>query len=931
MKSRSIIAGAAALLMAFSCTGTALNGNVALFSASAAGTVDVSGTWEYTKVDGGVKLMKALRLYDETFVDVPTEIDGQKVVEISAHFIDDFHELWSVFIRDETVKFDGNLFEYSKIGMVEFPEYSVNRAFVDGNTVSISYPLMTVDPDDHYYNDDRIIRYQEKYCDYVNGEYIPKKVDVKVPATAAGAEVTELEPNAFSGSKVINKVTLPDTIRVLYSNCFSESTLTSVNIPEKVRFIPDFCFYSCKSLEKIEIPDSVIGVSVSAFLDTKFYDSKADPDNEVYGYGNWIVCRNKEWKALHCFNSDYSISVMPFEYTGSDTVVDYPSEFNGFPVADLTEQMELFGINEGSSAISDSGVTEIRFPDDLTFMPNLSNSNITKIDIPSGVTEIAAGQFRNCSKLTSVTLPPNVKEVRGFAFADCENLTELNIEGDSIVLDWQAFDNTGLTSVELPGNCVVNDEAFGKTLESVSFRAGDKVLLNYNAFNCLPALKNVSFSPDIKDIIINDRAFYATGLEEIVLGSNVKDISHSAFKNCISLKSVEISGSSRIGGEAFMDDINLEKVVLNGAHKIDDNAFKGCISLENLDIDTDCTVSHSAFNGCEELYRINNTEVIGRNTRSIAPSLDSFVRISFDGAEDIGFVNRLIRNYVTAVVKEVTNNDMTDIEKAKALHDWICENTVYAEENLNDPGNHADSSVFMNGIAVCEGYSRTYNLLLREAGLKSWFVSNSTHSWNVVMINGKPYHIDTTWDDTESSTNWFMRTDMELTKAGGDHYTWQAVIPSDLHSFQDKELPECTGMMGDIDNDGDIDTADVGSIRSRILNGEKYDLRTDLDFNGKLSAGDLAAAIIRLDSPGLKMGDVDRDGLITSADASMLLEQYAKMSVSEGRSFSSRDYLICDVNVDGQINAVDASAILGYYTYISTGGTDNIASYTENQ
>ena len=574
--------------------------------------------------------------------------------------------------------------------------------------------------------------------------------------------------------------------------------------------------------------------------------------------------------------------------------------------------------------------TEIRLPEGIDFVPRLGNSNLTKVNLPASVTEIDEEAFVDCMKLTSVTIPATVKKIKRTAFADCENLSELIIEGDSLDMEWDCFRSTAIKSVELPGSCTMINSNFSEGLESVTFRAGDILDTGTMSFRNISSLKNVTFSPDIKEIYIRDKAFSGSGLETLELGSNVREISNSAFRDCPGLKNVTISGTSRIGGEAFADDLALEKVVINGAHKIEDKAFSGCIALEDLDIDTACNLSHNAFNGCEELYRINGKDVIGRNSTEFPTALDSFIRKNFDGAENVGFVNRFVRNSITAVVKEVVDDDMPDVVKAKVLHDWLCEHTEYAQGDLDDPGNHTDSSVFMDGVAVCEGYSRTYNLLLREAGLKSWFVTNNAHSWNVVMIDNKPYHIDTTWDDTESSYNWFLRTDKELKKAGGDHAEWKACIPSSLHSFQEESLPVCVGMIGDLDNDGDFDTADIAAIRDRVLRGAKYELKTDLDFNGRLSAGDVAGAILRLDSSGLKMGDVDRDGLITSADASQLLSDYALMSVSEGKPYTDRDYLICDVNVDGQINAVDASAILGYYTYVSTGGTENIAAYSEN-
>lgn len=72
----------------------------------------------------------------------------------------------------------------------------------------------------------------------------------------------------------------------------------------------------------------------------------------------------------------------------------------------------------------------------------------------------------------------------------------------------------------------------------------------------------------------------------------------------------------------------------------------------------------------------------------------------------LGFMDRFIINSAKKVVSEVTDENMNDIQKIKALHDWVCRNTDYdfSEGAIIDPANHVDSSVFLDGIAICEGY-----------------------------------------------------------------------------------------------------------------------------------------------------------------------------------------------------------------------------------
>ncbi|HBB72478.1 MAG TPA: hypothetical protein DCZ71_07735, partial [Ruminococcus sp.] len=70
---------------------------------------------------------------------------------------------------------------------------------------------------------------------------------------------------------------------------------------------------------------------------------------------------------------------------------------------------------------------------------------------------------------------------------------------------------------------------------------------------------------------------------------------------------------------------------------------------------------------------------------------------------------------------------------------------------------------------------------------------------------------------------------------------------------------------------------------------------------------------------GWKLGDVNRDGIVDSADASELLKNYASVSTG-GDPIDEETLKISDVNFDGLADSSDASRILEYYSFISTGG-----------
>ena len=86
-------------------------------------------------------------------------------------------------------------------------------------------------------------------------------------------------------------------------------------------------------------------------------------------------------------------------------------------------------------------------------------------------------------------------------------------------------------------------------------------------------------------------------------------------------------------------------------------------------------------------------------------------------------------------------------QKALYLHDYIVDNVIY-QSSANDQSAYG---ALIEGKAVCAGYSRAYQLLLREAGIESFYITGTSHgvshAWLMVLLNGDCYYTDVTWDD----------------------------------------------------------------------------------------------------------------------------------------------------------------------------------------
>ena len=81
----------------------------------------------------------------------------------------------------------------------------------------------------------------------------------------------------------------------------------------------------------------------------------------------------------------------------------------------------------------------------------------------------------------------------------------------------------------------------------------------------------------------------------------------------------------------------------------------------------------------------------------------------------------------------------SDFEKALYVHDWICINTRY---DVHAPNAHELAGVLLDGKAVCQGLTYTFNTIMHRLKIATTEVSGSSHIWSEVCLDGEWYHMD---------------------------------------------------------------------------------------------------------------------------------------------------------------------------------------------
>ncbi len=127
----------------------------------------------------------------------------------------------------------------------------------------------------------------------------------------------------------------------------------------------------------------------------------------------------------------------------------------------------------------------------------------------------------------------------------------------------------------------------------------------------------------------------------------------------------------------------------------------------------------------------------------------------------------------------------SDFEKILYLHDYFVRNYSYDKSlTIRDA-----YTFFTQKTGVCQAYMLGLIAAADALGLESLPVTSDAmkHAWNLIKIDGCWYHVDITWDDsntlpTRMSYRYFLQSDMGLARidAGKDdasrHHAWTAAV-----------------------------------------------------------------------------------------------------------------------------------------------------------
>lgn len=159
----------------------------------------------------------------------------------------------------------------------------------------------------------------------------------------------------------------------------------------------------------------------------------------------------------------------------------------------------------------------------------------------------------------------------------------------------------------------------------------------------------------------------------------------------------------------------------------------------------------------------------------------TYVLVSFYDKKRLAEVQKQLDDKAAEVVRQVVRDDMTPLQKATALNDYLVKHGEYDHVAFGkmktmiagtpEPATvraYSVGGILLDGKGVCMSYAYAFTLLGRKAGLEVVTVDgvvnghpSAGHAWNKVKLDGEWRAFDPTWNDSPAGNRYLNKRDDE--------------------------------------------------------------------------------------------------------------------------------------------------------------------------
>lgn len=378
---------------------------------------------------------------------------------------------------------------------------------------------------------------------------------LQIPATVTIGkdtyQVTNIGESAFENCTALQSVVLPEGLEQIekwaFRNC---NHLLSVTFPLQIKEIKGGAFQKCISLESIEL-NNIQSIENYAFNNCiSLKNVTLNNVKKVY-YSAFEGCSSLENSILK--NVEYI----------------YDSAFeNCYKLTATINGTKYIGENafKGCLKIIYHLPNLEILPDHPEMEKGKEMDYSTKSKLEKGGFFLANTAFQFCNDI-EINFPTTVKRIGNniFSYMAEEGSLKITLPESLNEIGDNAFKQSGLTSITLPSNVSINENAFAKC-------------------NKLRTINAITQNTNQTSVRTKFGAFqYCNALESVQLPANVTELGPNTFAYCSSLRSVQAPGVQKIGSGAFKECRKLSQIRFSSSLKdIGNDAFRACNALKSL-------------------------------------------------------------------------------------------------------------------------------------------------------------------------------------------------------------------------------------------------------------------------------------------------------------------------------------------------------------
>ncbi|NIJ43838.1 hypothetical protein FHR24_000277 [Wenyingzhuangia heitensis] len=457
-------------------------------------------------------------------------------------------------------------------------------------------------------------------------------VSLTIPNTVTDANsnieytVTSIGTGAFLGNTTVTTLTIPNSIKTIGENAFSNCTgLTTV---------------SSKILKPITINANVFENVAIENVDLKVLVNSKD-----------LHKATPVWQDFKTITEDESLSTQ-FAVNGINYIVINTVD----KIVAVAKNTAYVGAAVIPSTVIDENSTIEYTVNSIGNSAFLDDTNLTGITLPVSVTSIGDSAFSGCIGLTNIVFPETITSIGNNAFSGCVDLSSIGVKMSTpISINSSVFNNVTIGAIDLnvpigtkalyeaaavwqDFKTITEDESLSPqfTVDGIKYIITDsankkvKVGINTgfvgvaiipnkitnsdtfieysvtsigkNAFSEASSLTSITIGDAITSIEKN--AFKESGLTgDIIIPKSVTSIGEYAFAECVGLTSIELSESlTSIETYTFSGCTGLTNIVLpESLTSLKDFSFDSCTGLTSVSVKmfTPTSINPAVFNNVD--------------------------------------------------------------------------------------------------------------------------------------------------------------------------------------------------------------------------------------------------------------------------------------------------------------------------------------------